>query len=237
MNRIALPLFLSMCASALVVAASWDVSPVVADGPRLVHRAVPDLEVRGVVPFATVGKAVDASVSTRVGGRGLTYALAGGELPPGARLNPDGRIDGTFAAAGEFVATVAAIDAAGNRSTARVAFRVLPAAPELAITFAGLPVAGEPMRATVEAPAGSGIIDWSLDRGPAWVRVSGSGNSATVTGDVPPGTTDIDFTVVATDASGRTFYAGSGTMALEPTAATAQAGEPEAAALATTKAP
>lgn len=237
MNRIALPLFLSMCASALVVAASWDVSPVVADAPRLVQRGVPDLEVRGVGPHGVVGRSADATVSARGAGRGLTYTVAAGELPPGVRLASDGRIDGTFTAPGDFVATVAASDAAGNRSTARVAFKVLPAAPELSVTFVGLPAAGEALRATVEAPAGSDIIDWALDRGPDWVRVSGSGNVATVSGEVPAGTREVDFTVVATDSTGRTFYAGSGAMSLEPTAATAQSGDADAAAIATRKAP
>lgn len=229
MSRIRVPLALSLCASLAVVAASWDVGafePYTGVAPLGLRQGVaPHLDVRGSLPAFEVGGDAGVQVVARNLSARPLYRVSSGALPPGIEFTGDGRFTGRFAKAGNYDLTVAATDGAGNRGTVPVSFRVLPAAPDLVVAFDGLPESGRPFRATVSAPEGTGIIDWSLDSGPAWVAVTGKGDTATVSGTVPEGVSRMSFTVAATDGAGRAFYAGSGEMTLVPSLEDARTGD------------
>jgi YVTN family beta-propeller protein len=81
------------------------------------------------LPGTLVGATYSQSV-TAVGGAGsLTYTLAGGTLPPGLSIAPDGTIAGTATTAGFYTFTVAASDGSSGSASRLFGINVLASDP------------------------------------------------------------------------------------------------------------
>lgn len=117
------------------------------------------------LPVAAAGTAYRQALTVDGGARPYRFAVAGGTLPAGLRLHPDGRLSGTPVAAGRAHFNVAVTDAGGVTVTSRYALRVAPPRQ----TVAGVPVNGS----TVVPPfTGSSAVNAVHDRIPTAVAAA-----------------------------------------------------------------
>jgi subtilisin family serine protease len=118
------------------------------------------------IPDAAVDVAYSAGFVTAGGTGSYTYTLAGGALPLGLVLGPDGTITGTPVIAGSFTFTVQANDGAGTVSRS---YTMTVYGSGLSITTpAQLPAGavGTPYYQVLSAVGGDGInYSWSLNSG------------------------------------------------------------------------
>lgn len=122
------------------------------------------------LPGARAGDPYEAAVVAS-GTPTARYALAGGTLPAGLELGPNGVIAGTPAAAGTAVFTVrATITDGGETSTATREYTIVvaprPAAPTPGRPSAAPPAAGAPGDGQTPTPAGSATPDPTGSAGP-----------------------------------------------------------------------
>lgn len=112
----------------------------------VVVAPIPDLTVVASAPNVTVGATIVLTASVTGGFPAWTFAWSG--LPPGCASNNTVSLGCTPTRSGSFTATVQATDSNGDRTTASVAFTVLPAPSSTGA--AGLPL--------IELVGGVGVV-------------------------------------------------------------------------------
>ncbi len=115
----------------------------------------------------TVGTAYSATISASGDFTPFSFALAGGSLPPGLSLDPEGNLSGTPAVYGAYSFTVAATDSERRTAEATVSLTV-QASDTITITTTALPTGevGVAYSVQLEATGGTGS-------GLAWALLSG----------------------------------------------------------------
>ncbi len=122
-------------------------------------------------------------------------------LPTGTRIEADGTVSGTFAAAGTFAVAATATDAAGRSATASGPVTILPARPMVGVVQAsGASIYGTTFSTRALNLGSTPGISWTLAQGPSWLGIDAAG---LVSGRPPLGTMDFAFTVRGTDGYGR----------------------------------
>jgi len=134
----------------------------------------------------------------------ITWALAGGTLPPGLNLSASGNLSGTVTTAGTYSFLVSAADG-NNPANAGLRQFVLTVTPISLTTSNLLPYGnfGTPYSQALAASGGSGTLTWALapyNYLPPGLTLSPGG---TITG-TPSATGQFPFNVTVTDGSGHT---------------------------------
>lgn len=149
-----------------------------------VAAAVLSITTASPLPDAVIGAPYTATVQAAgASGAGYVFTLAGGALPSGLTLNPNGTISGTPTQAGAAQLTIQVQDSAG--ATASKPFTLNVAAATLSITATALAAAAlnKPYLVTIQAAGGVRPYTWSLVSGqlppglslnPATGEISGS---------------------------------------------------------------
>ena len=165
------------------------------------------------LPYGAVGLAYSATLLGSGGTGAYTWALVGGQLPPGLTLSPAGVISGVPSGpAGTYTFTVRVTDTGtGEQAVRTLTITILP---QVMIVTVAVPAAAyaTPYSTTLAASGGTAPYTWTVTGGslPAGLSLSGGGVlSGTVTG--APGT--YTFTVTATD-SGTPSQAASRTLSI-----------------------
>jgi large repetitive protein len=131
---------------------------------------------------------------------GYSWLLAGGSLPAGLSLSPNGAISGTPVAPGTSIFRVRATDTAGRTATADLAISVVQA---LALHTWTLPdgVMGQEYAVQLQAVGGRGARSWSVTGGDAasWLSVSSTGQLS----GAPAAPGSFTLTVAVADESGQ----------------------------------
>ncbi len=150
----------------------------------------------GALPAGSLGVPYSASLRTKSGAG--TWKLAGGTIPPGLTLAPDGTISGTPAEAGryEFTVTVTAGSSTATKGASIIVTRALdvPRQPPF------LAVEGTPMSVAVRPIGGVAPYTWTL-RGDLPMGVTMSGLSGRIWG-VPAHAGRFPIAVTVKDANG-----------------------------------
>jgi hypothetical protein len=166
-------------------------------GTGIVTRRLPDASLNiPYVPFA-----LEAN-----GSEPFAWSMAGGSLPSGMTLVPDGTVSGIPTAAGTFSFIAHLTDDDAREAFARVRLVVLPSAPVITTTTLPSGQPGLPYNAALQAVGGSLPRTWSLDApsplfAPTLLTLNDDG---TITGTPDAsviGTHDVTFRV--TDFDGR----------------------------------
>jgi putative Ig domain-containing protein/uncharacterized protein DUF11 len=120
------------------------------------------------LPDATAGVAYSGQATAFNGDPPYTWALTGGQLPPGLTLNADGVVSGTPTQSGTFTFVLEVLDSLSPPVTDAQAWTltVNPAAP-LAVTTTSLPGADNGLNYDVQLTAAGGIAPytWTLESG------------------------------------------------------------------------
>ncbi|MCY1019503.1 lamin tail domain-containing protein [Pyxidicoccus sp. MSG2] len=175
------------------------------DGPRL-----PAIEPSPT----TVGVAYEVMLSATGGAAPLSYALTGGQPPPGLSFSStDAKLSGTASESGEFSITLSVRDAAGSEDTRTWSLKVWPA-PYLGEETAPNGTVGSSYEHTFACTGGRPPLRWSVVDGqlPAGLSLSPEG----VVSGTPLGSGSYSFTLRVQDASGATSEARRGLPVLAP---------------------
>lgn len=161
------------------------------------------------LPLGVAGTALDAQLASNGGAAPYTYAIVGGSLPTGLRLDRSGHLAGTPVAAGRFEIEVEVTDSSSGSGPfrARRAFVLNVAAPQIEEVEAPLPAATQagPVSLRLQARGGTAPYAFRLMSGalPPGVLLSSDGQVqgvATVAGV-------FDFDVEVSDTYGFTGVA------------------------------
>ncbi len=116
------------------------------------------------LPDAIEGAPYDRELLSAFGKAPVAYSLAGGSLPPGIRVAPEGRITGTATRSGDYRFTVKAVDARGMTATRELRLTCVPESKP-SIPDQKLPEMqrGRYISYAFKAEGGNGDISWRLE--------------------------------------------------------------------------
>ncbi|MGK5529782.1 Ig domain-containing protein [Streptomyces sp. URMC 129] len=173
-------------------------------------RNVTPLITTRAAPAAIAGQPYALTLAVEGGDGDYAWQSAGGDLPDGLSLSPDGTVAGTPERAQATRVRVRVTDGSGHVSEVRALdFRVEPSGTENAGQAPPRVVSprmllddateGEAYRHTFRTDSGAAPYQWESDDLPSGLTLSADG---TLTGEPEAGTSD--FTVKVTDANGTT---------------------------------
>jgi Putative Ig domain len=115
---------------------------------------IPPLQISGgSLPNGTVGVPYSAGISASGGTPGYTFSAAGGSVPPGLAVSPDGTLTGTPTQAGQYRLTVQVTDSKGVSTSAAYSVTIVPPPIVLSGTLGDL-VLGAAVNAKFSATGG-----------------------------------------------------------------------------------
>lgn len=115
----------------------------------------------GAPKKAEVGVAVSSKLTATGGNGTFTWTLAGGTLPTGVTLGPDGTISGTPTAAGTYTFTVQVADADGRTATVNQSLVVASRVSVKTVTLRGAKV-GKLYKASLKTLGGVAPVKWKI---------------------------------------------------------------------------